>query len=140
MVAVPREKRKLRHVSTPLRKQMKALIDRTRWPVLITYSDESLGHTGHVYKCSGWRPTVKMSRIFYVDDEGRRCSRYSNGKHGGRKLKLGGKTTLQRWEHWACERGGALRWMLRHGWKRVAIPGKVWRSGNQAFTYERDVR
>ena len=58
MVAVPRAERHLNHVSRPLRHQMKRLIDRTRWPVLITYSDKSLGHTGHVYKCSGWRATA----------------------------------------------------------------------------------
>lgn len=48
MVAVPRAERELRHISKPLRRQMKDLIDRTRWPVLVTYSDEGLGHTGHV--------------------------------------------------------------------------------------------
>lgn len=34
-------------VSKPLRRQMRVEIDRGRWPVLITYSDEGQGHTGH---------------------------------------------------------------------------------------------
>lgn len=40
MVAVPKSDRALKHVSKPLREQMKRMIDRTRWPVLVTYSDE----------------------------------------------------------------------------------------------------
>jgi len=47
MVAVPRDERRLQHVSTPLRRQMRVLIDRGRWPVLVTYSDEGQGHTGN---------------------------------------------------------------------------------------------
>jgi len=137
MVAVPREARKLNHVSRPLRRQMKRLIDRTRWPVLVTYSDEGQGHTGHVYKCSGWEKTSKAERPFFVDADGKRASSYSNGKHGGRGLVRGGTTTIQRWEHWACERGKADEWMRAHGWRRVARPGKVWRSGNPAYTYVR---
>ena len=137
MVAVDADDRRLNHVSKPLRRQMRALIDRTRWPVLVTYSDEGEGHTGHVYKCSGWEKTKRVRRPFYVDDDGRRASSYSNGKHGGRELTRGGYTWLQRWEHWICKRGQALAWMESHGWCRVAVPGKRWRSGNQAFTYVR---
>lgn len=137
MVAVPREERKLNHVSKPLRRQMHTLIDRTRWPVLLTYSDEGQGHTGHVYKCAGWAATSKTKRPFYLNEVGKRASSYSNGKHGTRLLTKGGDTTIQRWEHWICPRGEALVWMESHGWKRMAIVGKVWRSGNQAYTYAR---
>lgn len=137
MVAVPREARLLRHVSKPLRRQMTRLLDRTRWPVLVTYSDEGQGHTGHVYKCSGWQPTTRTERPFFVDVDGHRASSYSNGRHGGRELVFGGTTFVQRWEHWVCERGDAARWMHDHGWRRVPVPGRLWRSGNQAFTYER---
>ena len=86
MVAVPREKRELRHISKPLRVQMRRRIDRTRWPVLVTYSDEGQGHTGHVYKCSGWQATERTRRPTFEDAQGRRQSSYSNGKHGGRDL------------------------------------------------------
>ena len=135
MVAVPRDQRVLNHVSKPLRRQMRALIDRTRWPVLITYSDEGQGHTGHVYKCSGWQRTASESRPFFVDARGRRVSSYSNGRHRDCDLRRGGVTTINRWEHWSCERGHALRWMKSFGWEKQPIPGRFWRSGNQAFTY-----
>lgn len=132
MVAVPKEARRLRHVSKPLRQQMRRLIDRTRWPVLVTYSDRGQGHTGHVYKCSGWERT-RLERVsFFVDEAGKRSSRYANGKTGGRELTFGGHTEIDRWEHWACPRGGAAKWLERHGWTREPIPGKVWRSGRQA--------
>jgi hypothetical protein len=137
MVAVPREARALRHVSTPLRRQMRVLIDRGRWPVLVTYSDEGQGHTGHVYKCSGWTPTLRTRAAFYVDEAGNRASSYANGKSGGRALTKGGHTWIQRWEHWACPQKQAADWMARHGWRRVAIVGKVWASGNQAHTWRR---
>lgn len=139
MVAVPAKQRRLNHVSKPLRRQMRNLIDRTRWPVLVTYSDEGQGHTGYVYKCSGWEPTQRVTRPVYVDEDGNRASSYSNGRHGGRSLTRAGATTLQRWEHWACTRGSASAWMESHGWRREVIPGKTWRSGNQAHRYTRGV-
>lgn len=30
------------------------LIDRSRWPVLVTYADEWRGHTGAIYRAAGW--------------------------------------------------------------------------------------
>lgn len=30
------------------------LIDRTRWPVLVTYADTALGHTGAIYLATNW--------------------------------------------------------------------------------------
>lgn len=137
MVAVPRKERRLNHVSKPLRRQMRVLIDRTRWPVLITYSDLGQGHTGHVYKCSGWEKTHLGTEPIFVDDNGRRQSRYTNGKTGSRALTPAGYTEIQRWEHWICPRGAAASWMEGHGWRRERVPGRVWRSGNPAFTYVR---
>jgi hypothetical protein len=80
MVAVPREERELNHISKPLRRQMDRLIDRTRYPVLVTYSDEGQGHTGHVYKCSGWTATTREKRRWYYSLDGSRISSYCNGK------------------------------------------------------------
>ncbi|MHB8564717.1 MAG: Mom family adenine methylcarbamoylation protein, partial [Acidiferrobacteraceae bacterium] len=101
MVAVDRGDRAF-HVSRPLRRQMRTLIDRGRWPVLVTFSDEGQGHTGHVYKCSGWQPTHRGPRPVFEDSKGRRASSYSNGKHGGRAdVMRAGSTVMQRWEHWA---------------------------------------
>jgi hypothetical protein len=108
LVAVPRAERMLNHVSRPLRQQMRRLIDRGRWPVLVTYSDEGQGHTGHVYKCSGWERTERARRPYFTDASGARASSYSNGAHGGRDLRYAGTTMIQRWEHWACGRGGPI--------------------------------
>lgn len=139
MVAVPREARALNHVSKPLRRQMNTLIDRTRWPVLLTYSDEGEGHTGHVYKCSGWEKTRRSRRPTYRDATGRRVSSYGNGRHDTSALTHGPDTYVQRWEHWECHRGDALIWMAAHGWRRVARPGERYRSGNQAYTYVQSI-
>lgn len=138
MVAVPHEERKMRHISRPLRRQMRTLIDRTRWPVLVTYSDEGQGHTGHVYKCSGWTPTVRSKRPVYETEDGRRASSYANGQHGTRELKAAGYTWVRRWEHRVGKRGEADKWMAKHGWSRVLVPGKHWANGQQAYTYSRD--
>lgn len=139
MVAVPRDERILKHVSKPLRVQMRRLIDRTRWPVLVTYSDGGQGHTGYVYQCSGWESTGTNKVPFYTDTEGRRTSSYCNGKSGERELIRGGSTDITRWEHWVCPRGVADAWMGLHGWRQEPIPGKTWRSGNQAHRYVRNV-
>jgi hypothetical protein len=31
-----------------------AMIDRDRWPVLLTYADTWQGHTGTIYRAAGW--------------------------------------------------------------------------------------
>ena len=135
MVAVPKGERRLNHISRPLRRQMKHLIDRTRWPVLITYSDEGLGHTGHVYKCSGWEKTNRRRCPTWTKD-GVRVSSYRNGSTDTRGLLRGEDKYIQRWEHWACERGEADSFMRLGGWERVPT-GKTWRSGSPAFTITR---
>lgn len=138
MVAVNKPDRALKHVSKPLRVQMKRLIDRTRWPVLITYSDEGEGHNGYTYQCSGFTPTATNEAAVFVDASGRRCSSYSNGATHTREFVPAGTTTVQRWEHWICPRGDAGAWMASHGWRRVPT-GKTWRSGNPAYAWIRDV-
>jgi len=137
MVAVPRCQRSLNHVSKPLRRQMRRLIDRTRWPVLITYSDESLGHTGHVYKCSGWEKTVRNKAVFFTDSGGRRVSRYRNGKTRDVTRHDRAVGFIQRWEHWWVPRGGAADFMASSGWRREAT-GRVWASGSTAFRFTKD--
>jgi hypothetical protein len=138
MVAVPQHERELRHISKPLRVQMRQLIDRTRWPVLVTFSDEGLGHTGHVYKCSGWEKTTRTLRPQFVNSNGARTSTYANGRHSKEGLTSIGRAFIQRWEHWACRRGDAFGFMTYHGWRRVPVAGKVWRSGSQAYRWERN--
>lgn len=135
MVAVPKNERALKHISKPLKYQMKYLIDRTRWPVLITYSDEGQGHTGYTYKCSGWTPTIKSNRKFYTNQKGARESNYCGGEEGKKALICGGVTTLQRWEHRVCPPGGEKQWLEKHGWERKLVPDKFWKSGNQAYRW-----
>ena len=144
MVAVPKKQRRLKHISKPLRRQMNHLIDRTRWPVLITYSDEGQindrgePHNGFVYECSGWLPTIKRKTPIKESVEGARRSSYSAGKHGTRSLVTCGSTYIQRWESRVCAPGESLAWMTRHGWRRVILTGRTWKSGRQAHTYVRD--
>lgn len=134
MVAVPKSDRVLKHISKPLRQQIKHLIDRTRWPVLITYSDASCGHNGYVYKCSGWTPTVENEVDTLTTPDGKRMSRYSNGGMIDRE-GVKGTAIIQRWEHRVTDPAGAFNAI----WERVAIPGKKWRSGSQAYTYRKKV-
>ena len=135
MVAVPRSLRELNHISKPLRRQMRVEIDRGRWPVLVTYHDEGQGHTGHVYKCSGWTATKRSRVPVFEDESGRRVSRYSNGKTLKRDTQRCGFTHIQRWESWACPLGSVRSHMESSGWQRVPVPGKVWKSGNQVYRY-----
>jgi hypothetical protein len=137
MVAVPKADRELNHVSKPLRRQMRVLIDRTRWPVLVTYSDESLGHTGHVYRCSGWEMTARRKQPVFKDDLGNRVSSYSAGSHTYTSKARDGYAWIQRWEHWACDRGRALEHMAVAGWERRRT-GKVWTNGKPEHTWVND--
>ena len=163
MVATPRDERRLQHISKPLRWQMKNLIDRVRWPVCITYSDESVGHqppcfgpdlskpeqtdceckgpfhTGHVYKCSGWQKTKRRKAPTYTTSDGRRISSYSDGGHM-KHLPEGvvkGSAWIQRWEQWADGERESLVSAFNSAWERVPVLGKKWKSGLQAYTYER---
>jgi len=138
MVAVEKKNRQLKHVSKPLRRQMNHLIDRTRWPVLVTYSDEGQGHNGFVYECSGWTATVKRKVPVHENTMGERRSSYCNGKHGTRGLVRVGSTLIQRWENRICSLNEAASWMSSHGWRRVPLVGRKWKSGRQAHTYIRD--
>tara|TARA_R110000824_G_scaffold90829_1_gene221560 strand:+ start:1305 stop:1958 length:654 start_codon:yes stop_codon:yes gene_type:complete len=137
MVALPRHQRELNHVSKPLRRQMRRLIDRTRWPVLVTYSDESLGHTGHVYKCSGWEKTIRSKRPVFKDEDGNRTSAYKAGVYSTSDKESHGFAWIQRWEHWACERGRALEFMTDAGWRKTAT-GKTWDNGNPRHAWVKD--
>ncbi len=135
MVAVPREERRLRHVSKPLRHQMLREIDRVRWPVLVTYSDESVGHTGHVYRCSGWTPTTRR-RVNTRTVGGARVSQYSNGVTlAPPEGSILGHAWLQRWEHRVSgvdDATAAAR--FAEAYARV-LTGRAYRSGKPAYRY-----
>lgn len=132
MVAVPKSERVLKHVSKPLREMQRRLIDRTRWPVLVTYSDASMGHNGYTYKCAGWTATKVATRNFWLTPDGARQSRYTNGKTRDNGTKSG-TAVLTRWEHWACERNAVAEYVAAGGWHRVERGTRRWNSGNQAF-------
>lgn len=137
MIAIPRAERPtVKHISKPLKIIMRDHIDRTRWPILITYSDESVGHTGWVYQCSGWTPTDRNRSAAYEDESGVRSSSYSAGVHRTDGLVRVCDKWTQRWEHWISP--DPLGHMTAAGWRRVPVPGKRWRSGNQAYTWVRD--
>lgn len=138
MVAVPKEERQLKHISKPLMVQMKKLIDRTRWPVLVTYSDEGQGHNGWTYQCSGWRKTKRSKGPYFEDESGKRQSKYSNGTTKNRNdLRKVGNRFIQRWEHWICEEGAVVKFMNENGWFREPLPGKFYTSGNPAYTIKK---
>ena len=134
MVAVPREQRRMQHISKALYRQTSRLIDRGRWPVLVTYSDASLGHTGHVYKCAGWQPDGARCAVHRMVG-GTRMSRYSNGRMVDARAAELVRTTITRWVLRACPVGRELEHMRSCGWHRVAKPGRVWASGAAAYTW-----
>lgn len=136
MVATPRDDRDW-HLSKPLRWLMRRGIDRTRWPVLVTFADTSVGHSGHVYVCSGWQPDGESARPIYEDAEGRRVSTYSAGKHSRRGLRRVGTAVLRRFVHRICAAGAEREYMEAGGWRRVPT-GRRWRNGKAAMTWVKE--
>lgn len=59
------------------------LIDRERWPILLTYADTRHGHTGAIYKATGWvLDAVTNTGSYFVSESGRQVGR----KRGKRNL------------------------------------------------------
>ncbi len=49
-----------------------ALIDRTRWPILLTYADAGQGHTGAIYRATNWTDDgERLAGDTWVDAAGR---------------------------------------------------------------------
>ena len=57
------------------------MIDRVQWPCLVTYADEWRGHTGTIYRASGWEymGLTKPERT-YVTSDGRMVARKAGPK------------------------------------------------------------
>jgi hypothetical protein len=56
------------------------LIDRERWPVLLTYADTGEGHTGAIYEATGWRFDGLGGGLTYRDpDTGRQMGSIGGG-------------------------------------------------------------
>ena len=67
-----------------LRRSMDA-IDMERWPTLLTYADTAQGHTGAIYKATGWREIGEVpAGDTWVDARGAQCGR----KRGGTTLTV----------------------------------------------------
>lgn len=59
------------------------MLDRDRWPTLLTYADTALGHTGAIYRATNW---IHLGEVpgsdNWIDGDGVRRGR----KRGGRNL------------------------------------------------------
>lgn len=52
------------------------LLDRSRWPVLVTYADTSHGHTGVIYRATNWRCDGEVAAgDTWVDASGQQVGR-----------------------------------------------------------------
>lgn len=67
-----------------LAKSMK-LIDRERWPCLVTYADEWQGHTGTIYLASNWQEVGKTAPEATFVLDGRMIARKAGPKTRTRK-------------------------------------------------------
>lgn len=87
-----------------LGKSMK-LIDRERWPCLVTYADEMQGHTGQIYKATNWEACgmTKKEPTFFKD--GRMIARKAGPKTRTRKemealgCEMVGKFAKHKYKH-----------------------------------------
>jgi hypothetical protein len=60
------------------------LLDRDRWPVLLTFADTRHGHTGAIYKATGWELDAETDAgSYWVSADGRQVGR----KRGKRNLR-----------------------------------------------------
>lgn len=68
-----------------------ALIDRARWPVLVTYADSWRGHTGAIYKATGWAEDGQTAPEAVYTIKGRMVARKAGGRTRthGQMLDLG---------------------------------------------------
>lgn len=55
------------------------LIDRKRWPVLLTYADSGQGHTGAIYKATGWEADGQGGGWNYYSPDGKQLSSLQGG-------------------------------------------------------------
>jgi len=71
-----------RNAATFLLASSMRLLDRDRWPVLLTYADTHQGHTGAIYRATGWHLDAVTNTGSYFVKDGRQVGR----KRGGRNL------------------------------------------------------
>lgn len=73
-----------RNAATFLLSASMRLLDRGRWPVLLTYADTHQGHTGAIYKATGWRLDAITNAGSYFVKDGRQVGR----KRGSRNIPI----------------------------------------------------
>jgi hypothetical protein len=56
------------------------LIDRTRWPCLVTYADEWQGHTGAIYRATNWQEAGRTRPEATYTINGRMTARKAGGR------------------------------------------------------------
>lgn len=134
MVAVPREQRDW-VLSSLLREILDGHLDRTRYPVVATWSDYGVGHNGAVYRQAGMKRGGAVQRPVYELDGVRRAGTAGGGART--EAQRVGETRLRLWTDRVCPIGEEGAWMAAHGWRRVPVPGKTWRSGAPAHRWER---
>ena len=72
-----------RNAATFMLARSMRLLDRERWPILLTYADTRHGHTGAIYKATGWTlDAVTNAGTYWVTTDGRQVGR----KRGKRNL------------------------------------------------------
>lgn len=59
------------------------MIDRQRWPTLLTYADTSMGHTGSIYKATNWKPAgvSHLTGNLWIDEHGMQRGRKAGDTH-----------------------------------------------------------
>lgn len=74
------------------------LIDRERWPRLLTYADPALGHTGAIYRATNWEcmgASPGGAHGTWTDDSGRRWSYKRGGRtYSEREMESAGLTRI----------------------------------------------
>jgi hypothetical protein len=56
------------------------LLDRSVWPVLLTYADTGQGHTGAIYRATGWERDGEGGGWNYYGPDGRQLASLQDGK------------------------------------------------------------
>lgn len=73
-----------RNAATFLLASSMRLLDRDRWPTLLTYADTHQGHTGAIYKATGWQLDAVTNAGSYFVKDGRQVGR----KRGKRNIPV----------------------------------------------------
>lgn len=69
-----------KNAATFLLSRSRKLIDREKWPCLVTYADEWRGHTGAIYELDNWAPTGRTAPEATFTLDGRMIARKAGPK------------------------------------------------------------